>query len=43
MTKKPRVKPKSDEMMMKNSSDGIIKKKKPIKKIIYGFLIPYCI
>ena len=39
MTKKPRVRPKSDESMMKNSSEDISKKKKSIKKIIYGLLV----
>lgn len=39
MTKKPRVKPKSSEIMVKSSSEGVRKKKKPIKKFIYGLLI----
>lgn len=39
MTKKPRAKAKSSDMMIKSSSDSVRKKKKSIKKIIYSLLI----
>lgn len=39
MTKKPRVRLKSDDLVMKNLSDGVSKKKKSIKKVIYGLLV----